>query len=192
MKFIGIDVAMRQQTIAIMDESLKIISLLNEPSEKLAEKIMGDLEDEIIIAIDAPRHPSANPDGKRGRACERELHRMGYRVQWTPNTDFFQSAETDQEWMRVGFDLFYQFENVKKLGRKVETIEIFPSASYGLFPSKLVISIPFNLFNRKTKKDQIDAICGSLTAYCYHYGFFSAVGDSQEGQIIIPNFKKKL
>ena len=115
---------------------------------------------------------------------------MGYRVQWTPNSDFFHRAETDQEWMRVGFDLFKQFEDIKKLGKKVEIIEIFPSVSYGLFPQKLIISIPFYLFNRKTKKDQIDAICGALTAYCYNYEYFSALGDKQEGQIIIPNFKK--
>ena len=184
MVYIGIDVASVNQTIAIMDDQLKVINLLiNEPVKGLARKIIKLVSDNFIVAIDAPRKPVRNKDRKWGRVCEVDLHKMGYRLQWTPPLEIVKER-SDKQWMINGFQLFEDFEQIKKINTSIEIIETFPSACYGRFHN-LFITLPFHFFDRRSKKDQIDAICCALTAWCYNNGNYQAIGNVIEGQIII-------
>ena len=133
MKFVGIDVAgaKKGQTVAVLTHELKVTQLHHGlQAEGLADRIFKMTGTGAIVAIDSPRSPSANPDGKWGRECERELHRRGIRVQWTPPAEYFNQKDHDKEWMAIGFKLFADFAELKKAGSVKDVIEVFPSASY--------------------------------------------------------------
>ena len=190
MYFIGVDVGGKRkgQAVAVLHQDLRVVSMkAGQQSDALAARILEEYGNEIIVAIDAPRQPGKGRTGKWGRGCEREAMARGLRPQWTPEKEFFITAERDilerYSWMEIGFKLFEQFCSELE---PHQVIEVFPSASYGRFGAEEVL-IPFGLWDRKSKKDQLDAICCALTAWCYYKGHYLALGDADEGQIIIPH-----
>jgi len=84
--------------------------------------------------------------------------------------------------MEIGFKIF---EDFLSLISSNNVIEVFPSASYGI-PLLKEVHVNFTLFDRKHKTDQLDAICCALTAWCYFNDKYQAIGDPDEGQIIVP------
>jgi len=185
--FVGIDVsAKRGQAVAVLDHSLGIICLeVGQTCEGTVDKVLEVASSETIIAIDAPRRSAKGRKGKGGRDCERQLHKMGARPQWTPP-----AGANTPEWMRVGFRLFREFERQQVEGRVAAVIEAFPSPSYGRFPD-LQLSLPVRHLQRREKADQLDAICCALVAWCYANGYYELVGDTAEGEIILPSPGKK-
>lgn len=188
MIFVGIDVGapQRGQAIAIMNEHRKVNTLQGSvQTEEILKNHIIPLGTDVIVAIDAPRKPIMSFNGRGGRECERELHRRGLRLFWTPTKRQFERNPSRYLWMQAGFELFKLFEKQKTQKAICDVIEVFPSASYGNF-SKIVQAVPFHLIDRRTKADQLDAICCALTAWYYHNEKYEAVGDEKEGQIIIP------
>lgn len=191
LQFVGIDVAgsKKGQAVAVLAQDLRVAHLRHGlPAEGLAEKVFTLTGPGVIVALDSPRSPAANPSGKWGRECERRLYRRGIRLQWTPPHEYFQQQGHDKEWMEIGFGLFKEFAKRKAAGEVAEVLEVFPSASYGSF-AELGVTLPFNALDRKAKADQLDAVCCALVAWCYGHGHFEAVGEETEGQIVVPEFK---
>ena len=190
MQFVGIDVAgsKKGQAVAVLTHDLKVTHLLHGlPAEEVADMVISLVGPGAMVAIDSPRSPSANPGGKWGRECDRQVNRQGVRVQWTPPAEYFDQKNHDKEWMAIGFQLFKDFEKLKAEGRVANVIEVFPSASYGRFV-ELEVALPFHLLDRKAKTDQLDAICCALTGWCFRNRHYEAAGDEEEGQIIVPKF----
>lgn len=189
MLFVGIDIGgtKKGQTIAVLGKGGRDVEQMwhGESEAGLAERILAQTGPDVIVAIDSPRGPAKPQGGKWGRECERQLHRTGIRCQWTPDEQFFNEPGEKRalrEWMEVGFRVFEQFAGLLPTEN---VIEVFPSASYGRFGEE-VITLPFNVFDRKYKADQLDAICCALTGWRYIKGEYRGVGDPDEGQIIIP------
>ena len=155
----------------------------------MSSEVLSAVASPPVVAIDSPRSPSSNPDGKWGRECERKVMKLGTPPQWTPPAEYFKQPGHDKEWMEIGFRIFEEFERLKAAGSVKDVIEVFPSASYGRF-GDLAFAIPIKLFNRKAKTDQLDAVCCALTAWRYAQGYYDAYGSKEEGQIIVPAFDK--
>lgn len=188
MQYIGIDVSeTRGQAAAVMNDDLVITRLMaGMNSDHLFSEIIGKGTEPLIVAIDSPRSPAPGT-GKFGRQCERDLHRLEVRPQWTPTKSALGDPANESRWvwMRIGFDLFRQASALKDEGLVEEVIEVFPSASYGRFP-EIHVHMPIGQVLRKAKTDQLDAVCCAMTAWCFAHKQFMAVGDPQEGQIIVP------
>lgn len=194
MFYLGIDVAnpKKGQAVAVLDDGLRVVHLASRENHVgLIQKILKSHStggDPVIVAIDAPRAMVPSSSTKWGRECERELHKRGFRLQWTPPASFFENPNHNKEWMEIGFDLFRQAKALQKKGLVKESIEVFPSASYPSFP-ELSLHIPFNLFDCRRKTDQLDAVCCALVAWCHSHKLTDRVGNEKEGEIILPRLR---
>ena len=186
MKYIGLDVggAKKGQALALIDDGLQVKDLhLANGLEDAWAFIAEHAGPQTLLAIDAPRCPAPMGAKKRGRTCERELHRLGFRLQWSP----LPGEITDPDnWMAIGFEIFRRANELKLKGMLKDVLETFPTASYKLLP-QLEIKLHLGLFKRRNKVDQLDAICCALTAWCYEHGRYRAYGESHEGEIIVPH-----
>jgi len=193
--FVGVDVGgpKKGQHACVMDETGRCLEFFHGQAAGLAARIVERYGRDLIAAIDASRMPAPrgtggpNGTGKWGRACEREVRKLGVNPQWTPDAAFFETGAPDKlarySWMAEGFVLFREFSD---LIDEKNVLEVFPSASYGRFPAGLSAHLPLALFGRKTKTDQLDAACCALTALCFAKGFYREFGDPSEGTIIVP------
>ena len=215
MIFIGIDISgsrRKRQAVALLTESLELKELRLEECATPGEipalvdrllKIAGYPDEEIMVAIDAPRWamkecrntrpdmPLTKDTGRCGRKAELEIGAIFY----TPCADYFEDGLRcpigrikggQHTWMRIGFAFFEEF------GRHLpaeDIIEAFPAESYkwlaGMDNPK-EIKLDFGRFNPQQKSDQLDAICAALTAYYYKVGNFTEIGNPVEGSIIVP------
>ncbi len=193
--YVGVDVGgpEKGQHACVMDGTGRCLEFLHSQAHGLAARIVDEFGRNLVVAIDASRMPAPvgsggpNGTGKWGRACEREVRKLGVNPQWTPDAGFFETGAPDKlarySWMREGFVLFREFSGLVG-GENV--LEVFPSASYGRFPAGLSARLPLALFGRKTKTDQLDAACCALTALCFAKGLYREFGDPAEGTIVVP------
>jgi predicted nuclease with RNAse H fold len=194
MLYLGIDVAnpKKGQAVAVLKDGLRVFHLASSENHvgliQRIIKLHGTGGDPVIVAIDAPRAAVHSSSTKWGRECERELHKRGFRLQWTPPASFFENPNHNKEWMEIGFGLFRQAQVLQKKGLVEEIIEVFPSASYPSFP-ELPLHLPFNKFDHRHKTDQLDAICCALVAWCHKHNLTDRVGNHKEGEIILPRLR---
>ena len=111
----------------------------------------------LCVAIDSP--PRASFNSEETRSAERELHRDGYRVQWTPR-----DKQKEASWMQNGERLW---RTLKRAFPGMPVVESFPTAAgEGLFASQAML--PLNLlFGRHVRdftKDYVDAAVCALVA----------------------------
>jgi predicted nuclease with RNAse H fold len=150
-----------------------------------------------IVCIDSP---SAWSTSGRSRLAERELARISiqsYRTGPDPGDHPF------YRWMRIGFELFESLAPAYPLYRGGDptgrAAEVFPHATACLLAGRLrERATPKHAFRRQTLRragvrspelttaDQIDAALAALTGLVALEGAHSAVGDPNEGMILLP------
>jgi predicted nuclease with RNAse H fold len=150
-----------------------------------------------VVCIDSPSGWSTSG---RSRSAERELARIGiqsYRTGRDPGDHPF------YRWMRVGFELFRRVSSAypRYRGGAVAgtAAEIFPHASACLLAGKLrARDTPKERFRREVLRtagvrddqlstsDRVDAAVGALTGLIALAGGHSALGDPDEGVILLP------
>jgi predicted nuclease with RNAse H fold len=209
-QFVGIDLTSsgnKPSACAALDADLSIIrvGLLSTDPEIVATM---DKIQPAIVAIDAPL---SLPKGLccleqgcscgqalplAGRACERELARLGIPCFFTTKRSIIKAM------------VYRAIALSSELsGRGYEVIEIYPHASkVRLFgksiPSKLtpagltalrarVAALMPNLASKAAElsHDLCDALIAAYTAYLYARGMAEPVGDAEEGLIFIPKLQ---
>ena len=183
--YLGLDVggAKKGQALALIDDERVVRGLwMSRSVDEIWRIIEQHCGPRTVLGIDAPRSPAPAGAKKRGRACERELHKLGFRLQWSP---FAGEIKDPDHWMAIGFEFFRRSRKLTAANRLLAALETFPTASYALLP-ELPVSLHLGLFQRANKVDQLDAVCCALTAWCYGHGLYRAYGDEAEGCIVVP------
>lgn len=170
MFFIGIDVGAETKGfhVAVANRD-RVIRLFRAKDPK---QIVQALDAPSVIAIDAPRR--ATILGPETRLAERELHRAGYRIQWTRR----QPAEP-QTWMLNGEALWSALLDAFPTASIIET---FPTAAWrNLDQSKLTVDLSvFADSDRVTRGDFLDAIVAADVAARWHSGDAIEFGSGDE------------
>lgn len=173
---IGVDVAAipKHFHVAILDVDKKeFLSVYHQ--EFLSEfiKDLSHYKKILKIAIDAP--PRAQINGPETRLTERELFKLGYRVQWTRRKPM-----PAPEWMNAGERLWRALE--ERYARDL-LIETFPTAPSDHL-SKVEHCFPICVLSGKEKrpdyKDYIDACICAIVAEKALYGKAQVVGVGDE------------
>lgn len=168
--FVGIDVATERKGfhVAVVDDA-SVVRLYRCFSPREVVESIGDAS---VIAIDAPRR--ATILGPETRLAERELHRAGYRIQWTRR----QPAEP-QAWMLNGEALWSALLDAFPTASIIET---FPTAAWrNLERSTLTVDLStFADSDRATRGDFLDAIVAADVAARWHCGDAIEFGSGDE------------
>jgi predicted nuclease with RNAse H fold len=150
-----------------------------------------------VVCVDSPSGWSTSG---RSRLAERELARIGiqsYRTGQDPGDHPF------YRWMRVGFEIFRCLSTIYPLyrGGKIagSAAEVFPHATACLLAGELrPRAVPKVAFRRTVLRqggvpehrletpDRVDAALGALTGLIALEGGHCAVGDPDEGVILLP------
>jgi predicted nuclease with RNAse H fold len=150
-----------------------------------------------IVCIDSPSGWSTSG---HSRLAERELSRLGiqsYRTGADPGDHPF------YRWMRVGFEVFAglapAYPRYRGGDAEGTAAEVFPHATACLLAGRLrPHGTPKHAFRRQilraagvaeadlTSPDQVDAALGALTGVIALENAHSAVGDPDEGVILLP------
>jgi predicted nuclease with RNAse H fold len=155
---VGIDVGGTKKGFHLANmvpNSGKIRGLAHRRTVDEIVTLIQTLGPDLLIAIDCP--PRCQLSGDKTRLAERQLHKRGFRVQWT-RRDTHEPAD----WMQNGQNLW---EGLATL-HNVELIETFPTvATEHLQNSK--VELPLRLLAQYSKqrdwKDFIDAaICAEV------------------------------
>jgi predicted nuclease with RNAse H fold len=168
--FVGIDVAGERKGfhVAVTNgASIDHLFRSKDPTE-----VVAAVSGVQVIAIDAPRR--ATIVGSHTRSAERELHKAGYRVQWTRRYPM-----PPQEWMLNGQLLW---DAVLEAFPAATVIETFPTAAWrNLAQSKLNVSLSdFADTDRATRGDFLDAIVAADVAHRYAEGMAIPFGLDDE------------
>lgn len=190
---VGIDVAARRgcDVVALADDLVaQPVGRVHDAAELRA--LLAELGPGVV-AIDAP--PAWAAPG-RARACERALTARGISVFTTPDATRAE-ASTFYDWMRTGFAMFAGAEGYP-------TLETFPHAVavalHGARPARGHLRRPAEkqAWRRRALAgagvdthalrtiDHVDAALCALVGRCYLAGRTVALGDPDEGTMILP------
>jgi len=199
MKFIGIDLAgveTRDSGICILDEELKAKVLTLKNDDEIIDYIIKAKPD--LVAIDAPL---SLPFGRcclkdtcscrnKGhlRRCDRELLKM--KIKFFPITLGPMRKLTERGIMLK--------ETIEEKGFKV--IEVYPGGAQDMLgiPRKQkgiddlrkgLMRIGIKGISKVISDHELDAITSALVGKMYIEGDYLALGDSEEGLIIMPREK---
>ncbi|MEW6059158.1 MAG: DUF429 domain-containing protein [Actinomycetota bacterium] len=187
----GLDLVLLDDTRAIRDVRRRVATA---ELRALVDALAPD-----VVAIDAP--PTWANSGK-SRITERELRWFGIQCFNTPS-DARMAEHPFYRWMTVGFEAFARLTDLfpRYRGGSVRgtAIEVFPHASAVILARHLPPrSVPKHRWRRSVLRacgvddsrlrsaDQIDAALAALTGLYALERRFSAPGDPQEGQIVVP------
>lgn len=201
---LGVDVSVvRGLDTVLLDERRRLLATnRNQRPSDLGPLIAAHRPE--VVCIDSP--PAFGRTG-RSRLAERELLRLGIHSYATPSED------TDRpfyDWMRVGHECFAEAEDAGfPLYRSGETvlghaIEVFPHASAVILAGRLPAARRSRSVTKRAWReavllrndvpthslrslDQIDAALGALTGLLALEGSFTAIGDPNEGVIVLPS-----
>lgn len=178
----GIDLAGKQKnpTGWALWENKKVEATIIYTNKEILEKLTYTKP--TIVAIDAPLKPS-----KKGllRKADKELIRRGYRV-FPPGLPAMK---------RLTLRAIKLNKLITEKG--VETIEVHPTSTRRALNMPLKdwgetqkilerIGLEGSLKMRTLKPHEIDAATAALTAYLHLQGLTEALGDEEEGYVIIP------
>jgi predicted nuclease with RNAse H fold len=174
-KVVGIDVgALRKGFHAALVEDREVRALLAVASP---EALIAELDSlpfvPEVIAIDGPPRATRRQDVTR--LSERQLHRLGYRVQWTRR-----ASEGGSAWMENSERMW---QGLAKRYPQARLVECFPTAqTRGLADCEL--SLPLRLLaahsGRRDWKDLLDATICAETALRVARGTARQVGHDPE------------
>ena len=186
MRWVGVDVGGQRKgfDVAVID-STELIELRARSSCAKVVTIVENVAPSVV-AIDSPR--SCAPDGKRSRACERELAKAICGIRWTPDTASVHSSDY-YGWIVEGLILYDALDHLA-----TELIEVFPTASWTRWIGKrgssrrsawtrkgladlAVVGLP-----KRTNQDQRDAIAAAVTARQHSGGSTQTLGE-----IVVPS-----
>jgi predicted nuclease with RNAse H fold len=195
---VGIDVAEPRKGLDLvaLDQDRNVVARRSRLSVSDAVSLTLALEP-AIVCIDSP---SAWSRSGPSRQAERELARIriqSYRTGPDPGDHPF------YRWMRVGFELFERLAPAYPLYRSGDPIhraaEVFPHATACLLAGRLRgRATPKHAFRSQMLRragvrspelstpDQIDAALAALTGLIALDGAHCAVGDPDEGVILLP------
>ena len=178
MNFVGIDVAGSKKgfhAATLYGDEPEIKHLLHAftPAELCAQLQRLNITP-TIIAIDCP--PKCSRAGKTTRLAERQLHKIGYRVQWTRSCD-----KPPQEWMQNGEALWNYLRNAYPAAELIETFPTVAGQHLGISPVIMPLRIFETHAKRRDWKDLVDAcICADVAAR-YARQQARSVGESTDG-----------
>lgn len=169
MRFVGIDVGAEAKGFHVaVAEDDRVIRLFREQDPA---QIIQVLVAPSVIAIDAPSR--ALITGPDTRQAERELHRAGYRIQWTRRQP---PAPT---WMVNGERLWAALRTAFPGATIIET---FPTAAWtNLSASSLQVQMAvWSEVDRATRADSLDAIVAADVARRWSLGQATQYGPEDE------------
>lgn len=200
MKVVGIDLAGSETQITgfcFMDENLNCKTLALHTDKEIIEETIKVNPD--VISIDAPL---CIPKGRKSldqkgpphlRACDRELQRM--KIKFFPIT-----LGPMRKLTQRGIKLKEYFE-----GKSYKVIESFPGSIQDMLamPRKqegleklreALIDYGFkgDVSKEKTTDDELDAITSALVGKLFLENNYLAIGDPEEGLMILPKRKESL
>ncbi len=195
---IGIDVAEARKgldLVALNDDRTLVVQRAHATVLDIVE-IIHELQPDVVC-IDSP--PNWATVG-RSRAAERHLGMLGISAFRTP-TDPGEHAF--YQWMRVGFSIFTAISHTYPRYRTGSVhgtaVEVFPEASAVLLAGRLRGQDDDKRDFRRTVLtengmdstvfktiDAVDAALAALTGVLALGGQFSAIGDADEGVIVVP------
>lgn len=201
MRALGVDVSVRRGLdLVVLDGSPEPAALRSDVKpEALADRIRELRPD--VIAIDSPPAWGA---GGGSRAAERELRRLGIQSYGTPS-DPRKGESAFYAWMKVGFRAFDAAEQAgfplcRGGAARGTAMEVFPHASAVVLAGCLPpAAVPKHTWRASVLRaqgievgalrtpDLIDAALAALTALRALRGEFTAVGDPEEGVIVLPS-----
>jgi predicted nuclease with RNAse H fold len=169
MRFVGIDVGAETKGfhVAVAYED-RVVRLFRT---QYPEEIVARLGLPEVIAIDAPSR--ALIKGPETRQAERELHRAGYRIQWTRRQP---PAPT---WMENGARLWAGLRAAFPVATIIET---FPTAAWSHL-SASSLQVPMAIWSevdRATRADSLDAIVAADVARRWSMGQATQYGQDDE------------
>jgi hypothetical protein len=200
MKVVGIDLAGSEKQVTgfcIMDENLNCETLALHSDEEIIEKTLEANPD--IISIDAPL---CIPKGRKNleqrgpphlRECDRELLRMG--IKFFPITLGPMRKLTKRG---IGLKDYFEREGYKVIESfpgSIQDILGMPRKQKGLEKlRKGLIKYGFRGDVRKEKitDDELDAITSALVGKLFLENNYMAIGNPEEGLMILPKTKKSL
>jgi predicted nuclease with RNAse H fold len=191
MKILGIDLAgseKRKTGICILNEKLIAHSFFVFSDQEILNLIEKEKPD--LIAIDAPLSlPKGRKSLKRKskihfRECDRELWKLG--IKFFPITLGPMRKLTER-----GIKLR------KILEKKYKVIEVYPGATQDILKiprkqkglkklKKGLENLGIKILKKNPNGDELDAITSAFTGFLYLKGKCIAIGDKEEGQIILP------
>ena len=201
MRALGIDVSVRRGLdLVLLDGSPEPAAMRSGVSPDDAGEIARDLHPDVI-AIDSP--PSWGKGG-RSRRAEQDLRRLGIHSYGTPSDGRKAAKNRFYEWMDRGFRTFAVtqaagFPLYRRGPVRGTAMEVFPHASAVAFARCLpppavakhtwraaVLRAHGLVVAQLRTPDLIDAALAALTGLCALAGEFVAVGDPEEGVIVLP------
>jgi predicted nuclease with RNAse H fold len=191
MKILGIDLAgseKRKTGICILNDKLIAHSFFVFSDQEILNLIEKEKPD--LIAIDAPLSlPKGRKSLKRKskihfRECDRELWKLG--IKFFPITLGPMRKLTER-----GIKLR------KILEKKYKVIEVYPGATQDILKiprkqkglkklKKGLENLGIKILKKNPNGDELDAITSAFTGFLYLKGKCIAIGDKEEGQIILP------
>ena len=200
MKALGIDVSVRRGLdLVLLDGSPEPVAIRSDVTPENLPDDLRELRPDVV-AIDSPPAWGA---GGGSRRAEKELRRLGIQSYGTPS-DPRKGESTFYEWMRVGFRTFEAcaaagYARYKRGAARATAAEVFPHASAvvlaGCLPPAAVAKHTWRASVLRSRgvevrllrtKDLIDAALAALTGLCALGGDFVAVGEPEEGVIVLP------
>jgi predicted nuclease with RNAse H fold len=184
-KWLGVDVGGTRKgfDVAVVDEYrlLELVGRLH------CEAVLALVQTArpSIVAIDSPR--LCAPAGQTSRDGERLLAKTVCGIRWTPDAAKVHSND-HYAWIVEGLRLYEGLAD-----RKVEVIEVFPTASWTRWHGKrgqqrrsawtrqALTELGLEGVPRRTNQDQRDAIAAAVTARQYTLG-----QTEQMGEIVAP------
>jgi predicted nuclease with RNAse H fold len=170
--WMGIDVGgeRKEFDLAVLDKGLNLVAA----GARLRVHDVIELVKEwnpAVIAIDSPCEPA--PPGDHLRECELQLNSAVCGIRWTPDITAIE-ASNYYAWIRSGFRLY------EALGPMpgIETIEVFPTASWTRWAGKRVArrarwtrealtQLPVTGLPPRSNQDFRDSVAAAVTAWQY-------------------------
>jgi predicted nuclease with RNAse H fold len=200
MRALGVDVSVRRGLdLVLLEDAPEPAALRSDVSPEAFPALLPELRPDVI-AIDSP--PAWGVGGGSRRA-EQELRRLGIQSYGTPS-DPRKGANTFYDWMKVGFRTFAASEPAGfPLYRggpvRARSLEVFPHATAVVLAGCLPpAAVPKHTWRASVLRaqglevgalrtpDLIDAALAAVTGLYALRGEFVAVGDPEEGVIVLP------
>ncbi len=196
MIFIGLDLAgspKRDTGLCIIEQNSVLANIIHTDEEILSVISKLPIDEEIIVAIDAPLSlpfGRTNIDERNNvhfRQCDLELRKLGIR--------FFPITLGPMRTLtKRGMGLK---EKILQMNPNSVVVEVYPGATYDSFSINRKDKILINKWQnesvrveqREYTQDELDGITCAITAKLFFEGKAHGIGNEKEGLIVIP--KKK-